>query len=31
MSFADRFINSFDSIFLGLILAWTVALIGALV
>jgi hypothetical protein len=30
MNLADRFINSFDSILLALIVAWTVTLIGAL-
>jgi hypothetical protein len=30
MHLADRFISSFDSILLALIVAWIVALIGAL-
>jgi hypothetical protein len=30
MNPANRFINSFDSIFLALMVAWTVTLIGAL-
>jgi hypothetical protein len=31
MPLTDRFINSFESIFLALIVAWTVALVGALI
>jgi hypothetical protein len=31
MRFTDRFINAFESIFLALIMGWSIVLIGALV